>query len=123
MATRKKSLNYFLGKKYDGMMGRCYREKDISYVNYGARGIRVCSEWIKDVDSFRKWFIDELVKNKVELDQFLTRSKYYQLDRKDVNGHYTQENCRISSPQNNSRNKRILRGKTITSAEGEVYEF
>ena len=30
---------------YHAMMSRCYRKTNISYSNYGGRGIRVCQRW------------------------------------------------------------------------------
>lgn len=32
--------------RYRNMKRRCYDEKNISYKNYGARGIKVCNEWL-----------------------------------------------------------------------------
>lgn len=37
--------NMKLYKKWSHMLSRCNSEKDISYKNYGARGIKVCDEW------------------------------------------------------------------------------
>ena len=31
---------------YYGMVRRCYDEKNNRYINYGARGIRVCDRWL-----------------------------------------------------------------------------
>lgn len=33
---------------WKNMISRCYREKDIHYKAYGARGITVCDEWKND---------------------------------------------------------------------------
>jgi hypothetical protein len=49
-----KGFGYVSSKKYDGMFGRCYRKTDPSFPNYGGRGIRMCGEWIKDIETFRK---------------------------------------------------------------------
>lgn len=114
-----KTFDYISGKRYDGMMGRCYREKDPSYQNYGGRGIKVHSSWIKDISTFRLWFLSELSRIDIDVSEFVLNSKDYHLDRIDVNGHYTPENCRLISPQENSRNKRASNNRTIISAEGE----
>lgn len=37
------------------MKQRCYNPAHGSYKNYGARGITICSEWIKNFESFAKW--------------------------------------------------------------------
>jgi hypothetical protein len=121
--VRKKDYNYYSNKKYDGMMGRCYRPSDKSYKTYGARGIKVCSAWIKDINQFRVWLLEMLNALDVSVEDFIKNPGNYQLDRIDPDGHYTPANCRISSPQNNTRNRRITKGKTIQSAEGDIYEF
>ena len=120
---RKKDFNYCSSKKYDGMMGRCYRESDRSYKHYGGRGIKICSEWIEDIDNFRDWLKKELFEQEITAEEFIKNSKVYQLDRKDTDGHYTPANCRISSPQKNNRNRRSTAGKKIVSAEGKEYTF
>ena len=119
---KKKHLNYFAGKKYDGMMGRCYRETDTSYKNYGGKGIRVCSSWIKEIKKFREWFRKELENKNISEEDFVLNSRIYQLDRIDAFGHYSPENCRIVSAQENSRNQRNRKFVKIKSAEGEVIE-
>jgi len=117
-----KSFNYVVGRKYDGMMGRCYRESDRSYANYGGRGIGVCSKWIEDINNFKVWLMAELFKNGIMEVEFVKNSKIYQLDRIDVNGHYIPENCRIVNPQQNSRNKQTGM-RTVRSAEGTVHKI
>ncbi len=119
---RKRDFKYFSGKKYDGMMSRCYREKDISYPNYGKRGIRVCAEWILDIESFRKWLSGYLNSIGVDVDYFVKNIKKFQLDRIDGNGHYTSENCRLVNPQTNSRNK-LKKLRKIVSSEGVEIEI
>lgn len=104
-------------------MGRCYRSTDRSYKNYGGRGIRVTSEWIKDISVFRAWILSELERQNISLETFLKHSKDFQLDRIDVNGHYTPKNCRITSPQSNARNKRNSYELSIESAEGEIIKL
>ena len=120
--ARMKDFDYKSGKKYDGMMGRCYRENDPSFKNYGLKGVKVCSEWIKDLNSFRNWIRSELVRIDVSESMFIENSSYYQLDRIDSNGHYSPLNCRICSPQQNARNKSNIK-RIITSAEGEEIEL
>lgn len=120
---KKKDTNYYLNKKYDGMMGRCYRESDRSFKNYGAAGVRVCSEWIENINNFKKWIRSELARLNISEDFFTTNSKVIQLDRIDPGGHYTPDNCRLVSPQKNMRNTKRNKGKVIVSAEGKKYVF
>jgi hypothetical protein len=37
------------------MKARCYNKHEPAYVNYGARGITVCPEWLNSFEVFRDW--------------------------------------------------------------------
>lgn len=117
--TKPKDFKYVTGKKYDSMMGRCYRNTDKSYPNYGERGIKVCASWIKSIYLFRDWIRKELTIRGISEEEFVKNSRKWQLDRIDVNGHYTPENCRIIDAQTNTRNRRKF-GREVVSAEGET---
>jgi hypothetical protein len=120
---RKKDFKYLVGKRYDGMMGRCYRESDRSYKSYGAKGIRVAESWIRDINCFTLWLIEELKNVEITIEEFTKNSRSIQLDRIDPRGHYTPINCRLVSPQANNRNRILNKGKTIVSAEGTIVKF
>jgi hypothetical protein len=85
---------------YTGMISRCYNENNIGYHNYGKRSIFVCEEWRNDWFVFYCWAIDNGWR------------KGLQIDRKDNNGIYSPENCRIVTVAVNSRNKRDNRNIT-----------
>lgn len=119
MRKKRTDFKYYSNKKYDGMMGRCYRVGNKSYANYGGRGIRVHGPWIKDIEVFRGWLIAELHRINASVEEFCTNSRKYTLDRIDVNGHYSPSNCRLVSQQENSRNRRCSNKQVIKSAEGE----
>ena len=94
---------------YRHLINRCYREKDISYKNYGNKGIIVCDEWKNDFMSFYNWSMANGYANDLTI------------DRIDVNGNYEPSNCRwvnMEVQQNNRSNNRILeykgQKKTIT---------
>jgi hypothetical protein len=74
------------------MLARCYNPKNISYPNYGAKGISVCSEWR---NSFWK-FVEDVGDKPF---------KGASIDRVDVNGNYCKENIKWSSVKDQSRNK------------------
>lgn len=110
-----------VGKKYDGMMRRCYNPKDPSYKNYGAKGVRVCEAWIRDIEEFRRWFFNELKKIGGTEVTLMNCPKRFQVDRIDGSGHYTPENCRIATGQENVRNRLGIR-RRFETAEGTVIE-
>lgn len=92
---------------WQAMLQRCTNPKSQSYANYGARGIYVCEEWKK----FQNFFAD-----------MGCPPKDYSLDRINVNGSYTKENCRwaaIKTQNNNTRRNRVVEfnGMTHTLAE------
>ena len=94
---------------YKHMIDRCYRVNDISYKNYGGRGIIVCDDWKNDFMSFYNWAIENGYKDGLTIDRINT------------NGNYEPTNCRWVSmqiQQNNRSNNRILeykgQRKTIT---------
>lgn len=86
------SKHQFYGS-WCSMMGRCYREKNNRYHNYGGRGITVCDEW-KISSNFIKW-----------CDSFGDMPKGTQIDRIDNDGNYEPSNCRLVTPKENARNR------------------
>lgn len=120
---KKKDFKHISSKKYDGMMGRCYRPTETSYASYGGKGIKVCSEWIKDINSFRGWLTSYLLKNGISIEEFVNNPKQYQIDRIDPFDHYKPSNCRLSNPQEQARNKRRKALYAVVSAEGEIIEI
>lgn len=74
-----------------GMLRRCYNEECTNYPRYGAKGIYVDESW-HDFDNFYK-------------DMFPKPNGDFQLDRKDVTGPYSKDNCRWVSRRINNWNK------------------
>lgn len=86
------------------MKDRCNCPTNDAYINYGARGICVCDEWINDFVSFKQW---------AEANGY---EDHLTLERKDVNGNYCPENCcwiPKSEQANNKRNTIKVKGKTL----------
>lgn len=110
-----------IGKKYDGMMRRCYNPIDASFKNYGQRGIRVCAAWIKDIREFKKWFLEQLENQNISKEFFLENAANLQIDRINNDGHYTPENCRVTTCQSNVRNRKGIR-RQFESAEGDLID-
>ena len=97
-------------KIWIGIKKRCYNKNCKSYENYGGRGIRVCEEWENDYEAFKKWSLEN------GYNDLLT------VDRVNVDGDYSPENCRWVNHHvqaNNTRSNRLItfNGKTQTLSD------
>lgn len=95
-------------RSWTGMKRRCYTVSDKKYADYGGRGIRVCDRWIASFENF--------------LADMGMPGHGQTLDRRDVDGDYTPDNCRWATQleqQNNRRDNVIvdLGGERLTMAQ------
>lgn len=79
---------------WHNMMKRCTIPKAKQYSDYGGRGIKICPEWF----SFERFLAD-----------MGERPDGCTLDRREVDGDYTKENCRWATKATQSRNRRSNR--------------
>ena len=74
---------------------RCYNPKDKQYFRYGARGIYVCDEWMKDSQNFVDWFKSQS-----------NWSTKLEVDRIDGDGPYAPWNCRLATRETQLINRK-----------------
>lgn len=76
------------------MRSRCSLPTNTRYAYYGARGIRVCSEWDESFVVFRDWAVANGYRPGLVI------------DRKDTYGNYEPSNCRWVTQKINLNNRR-----------------
>jgi len=93
-----------LRSRWVKMLSRCEDKENISYANYGGRGIKVCKDW-HDFDKFYNWCISNGAKPNLFL------------DRIDNDSDYKPSNCRFVTRKQNNNNKS---NNTYVTAFGET---
>lgn len=78
-------------RSWRGARDRCNNPNTKQYINYGARGISMCARW----ESFENFLAD-----------MGNCPANCSLDRVDVNGNYSPDNCRWASATDQMRNRR-----------------
>lgn len=83
-----------LYNKMRNMKKRCYNPNSKDYKDYGARGIKICKEWLDDFNTFYDWAIESGWKDGLTI------------DRIDVDGDYEPSNCQWQTRAEQNRNQR-----------------
>lgn len=97
--------NHPLCSCWYGMKSRCYDENNLSYKNYGGRGITVCEDWKYDFKSFYDWCMAT------------NYSPGLSLERINNDGNYEPGNCTWIPKNRQSSNKR---NSHFVEAFGEI---
>ena len=93
-ATRKSTNQIYYS--WSCMLKRCYNPNEQNYHNYGGRGIKVCKRWWK----FKNFYKD----------MGNTYKQGLTLERIDNDGDYRPSNCKWATRQEQSWNKRNIKG-------------
>ena len=80
-----------LYRTWHGMKSRCNNSNRPHYERYGGRGISICKEWEK-FEPFKEWAYNN------------GYSPELQIDRINNDGNYSPDNCRWTTPRENSKN-------------------
>lgn len=88
-----RSITHRLYQTWADMKTRCSCETNDRFHRYGGRGIFVCDEWA-DFVSFRNWALSNGYADNLTI------------DRIDNDGHYSPDNCRWVTIQENIKNGR-----------------
>lgn len=88
-----------LYKVWQEMKRRCNNPTSRSYKWYGAKGVKVCEEWQKDYEAFKKWAYKNGYNEKAEFSKCT-------IDRIDTFGNYEPKNCRWVDAKTQALNKR-----------------
>lgn len=100
---------------WENMKKRCSNQKSPDYKNYGGRGITICPEWA-DYANFRRFMIENGYNSDASFGECT-------IDRIDVNGPYSPENCRVVSTKEQSLNKTSSRLIEYNGVTKTVSEF
>lgn len=109
--TIKRNTKYTINHRrlrgvYYGMISRCYDEKHPSYRIYGGKGVKVCDEWKKNLQTFLEWGIANGWQDGYDLDKdvlgdgFLYSPETCCFIPKSVNRHFQPKyKCKLNPEQ------------------------
>lgn len=84
---------------WSAMKARCYTPTNPKFKHYGARGIKVCEQWLHSFETFYH-------------DMGPKPSPHHTIDRENNDGNYEPGNCRWATPTQQAGNRRMVRINT-----------
>lgn len=96
------------------MKGRCYNNTNKSFRFYGAKGIRICDEWLNNPLKFEEWAIENGYRDDLSIDRINSL------------GNYEPQNCRWISKIQNAKfksNTNIITVKNISMSGRDWSKF
>lgn len=84
---------------WHNMKMRCYNRNVRSFKNYGAKGVKICDEWLHDFGAFSRWAFASGYDPSADYGKCT-------IDRIDPTGDYCPENCRWTDLKAQAGNKR-----------------
>lgn len=111
---------HFLYGRWKSMMSRCYNTKDVSYPNYGAKGITVCDRWYNFSN-----YVDDVILLE-GYNEELVKTRKLQLDKDVINREakiYSPETCKWVTQSENTKemNKRVKQKLSIATRLSDGY--
>lgn len=91
---------------FQGMIRRCYNSNSRDYRWYGAKGIKICEEWLNHPEIFEEWALKNGYKDGLTI------------DRIDEKKDYCPENCRWITNISNAKYKSTTK---ILEVDGEKH--
>ena len=108
-----KVINYHVGwtnnrirNLFHGMKQRCYNKNEKSYKWYGAKGIKICDEWLDNPLLFEKWSFNNGYNDNLTI------------DRINEDKDYSPDNCRWISNSDNAKYKSTT---SVINVDGEEH--
>lgn len=99
---------------------RCRNKNSASYSQYGGRGIVVCDRWLGSA-GFAHFMQD--MGPKPSYEKFSSGQPHYSLDRINLDGPYSPDNCRWATSQQQTNNRSITRNIEINGETKSIQEW